>query len=106
MQDLVEVLVQLLSTTLSALEMRRLCWTVIVMAYSILALALTLMMLALNVRRSVKLAISDYEEDQTSMKEEWKSALIESGAQSVMTSGEHLMLLWLADNLDTLNTVR
>jgi len=41
-------------------------------------------------------------EGQTSMRVEWKSVLIVSGGQCVMTAGTPLMLLWSAGSWDML----
>ena len=38
-------------------------------------------------------------------KEEWNSVLMECGAQSVMTSGEWMMLEWCAGNSGSLHAV-
>ena len=68
--------------------------------------ALMLKMLVWNAIENVKMVTSDCVVEQTSMKAGWRSASIVCGAQSVMISGELLMLLWLVDNLATLSTVR
>ena len=48
----------------------------------------------------VLMVLSDWLEDQLSMKEELKYASMEYGVQSVMTVGVVLMLLLYANNLD------
>ena len=50
----------------------------------------------------VLMVLSDWLEDQLSMKEELKYVLMEYGVQSVMTVGVALMLLLYANNLDML----
>ena len=76
------------------------------MASSTPAAAPMLMMLVYSVKGNVKVETSDWLEEQINMKAELRSALIVCGVLSVMISGELLMLLWLADNLATLSTVR
>ena len=43
--------------------------------------------------------------EQISMKEEWRSATVDSGEQFVMTYGRERMQEWLADSLATLGLV-
>ena len=105
MPDLGKALDQSLLTTLFVVELKHLYWIVSVMVSLMLAPVLTLMMLVWNVRKSVQLVTFDCEEDPLSMKAESRSVLTVCGAQSVMISGELLMLQWPVDSLDTLNTV-
>ena len=55
---------------------------------------------SLKIQYHVLMETSDFEEVQTSMKVEWKSATIMHGELSVMTPGTILMQEWFADSLE------
>ena len=56
---------------------------------------------SLKIQYHVLSEISGFEEVQTSMRVEWKSATITHGELSVMTPGVILMQEWFADNLES-----
>ena len=51
------------------------------------------------------MVISDLMEDEALWKDELKSVSTTSGAQFVMTFGQLMMVVWSADNLDSLQLV-